>query len=123
MSCSTSSTFEVYENLSCSSLNSHMYLCSCGQMVTTTHYFLHCPNYLQSRLHFFSVLPNQLTFSLLLDGLQDVTTEVNNMIIKQYCNQAFPDSYSMLKRLTRQSGLHSTGVHFPPDISFAQRDI
>ena len=77
--------------LECSSLNYHLYqknlvdspLCSCGQIDTTTHYFLHCPNYLQPRQDYFSALPYQLTLSLLLNGLQDVPTEVNNMIFKQ----------------------------------------
>ena len=77
--------------LECSSLNHHLYqknlvdspLCSCGQIETTTHYFLHCPNYLQPRQHYFSALPYQLTLSLFLNGLQDVPTEVNNMIFKQ----------------------------------------
>ena len=62
--------------LECSSLNHHLYLkslvdsllCSCGQIETTTHFFLHCPNYLQPRQHYFSALPYQLTLSLLLNG-------------------------------------------------------
>ncbi|MES9994357.1 MAG: hypothetical protein ABW098_20600 [Candidatus Thiodiazotropha sp.] len=77
--------------LECSNLNHHLYqknlvdspLCSCGEMETTTHYFLHCPNYIQPRLHYLSVLPYQLTLPLLLNGLRDATTETNNMIFKQ----------------------------------------
>ena len=73
----------------------------CRQMATTTHYFLHCLDYLQPRQHCFSVLPYQLTLSLLLNGLQDVTTEINDKISKQA--QLYIDATKRFQQETRNN--------------------
>ncbi|MCG7868088.1 MAG: reverse transcriptase family protein [Candidatus Thiodiazotropha taylori] len=76
--------------LECSSLKHHLYqknlvdspFCSCGQIESPTHFFLHCPNYIHQRQQYLSVLPFRLTASVLLNGIPSENVTVNDIIFK-----------------------------------------
>lgn len=77
--------------LECSSLNQQLFLkniidsplCLCGLTETASHFLLSCANYHNLRLRYFSNLPQPLTLSILLTGIPDAPTDVNERIFKQ----------------------------------------
>jgi uncharacterized cysteine cluster protein YcgN (CxxCxxCC family) len=50
----------------CNLLNTK--LCACGQIETTKHYLLECPNYTTLRLRTIATLPFQIIIDILLHG-------------------------------------------------------
>ena len=77
--------------LECSSLNHHLFKknlivnpsCACGQVETSSHFFLKCPLYANLRQRYFSDLHRPLTISCLLNGIPEENSHVNNTLFKQ----------------------------------------
>ena len=57
--------------------------CTCGQLESSTHFFLQCNKYNLQRQRYLAVIPYQLTLSLLLHGIPGESAAVNDTIFKQ----------------------------------------
>ena len=74
-----------------SSLNDHLFhcnlsntnLCACGQIETTKHYLLECPNYTTLRLRTIATLPFQINIDILLYGGELLSDEENILMNQQ----------------------------------------